>query len=99
MRKVRDYLDYNLVPRKLTDAMMSRPSNDAYWLTYDDLADLGTYSPALEEELISKCNYDRNTYLNKNNLNDAEYSRKKSAMHQCMADLSLDNYDKMKSRK
>lgn len=100
MRKVRDYLDNNFISRKLTDAMMSRPSNDAYWLTYDDLAELGEYSPALEEELISKCNYDRkNTYLNKNNDNDVQFSKKKSTINKCMADLWLDNYDEMKSSK
>lgn len=52
---VRDYLDSNFIPRRLIDIMMSRPSNDVYWLTEDDFDELGATPPALEELYISKC--------------------------------------------
>jgi len=45
MRAVRDRLENELIPRRLIDIMMSRPSNDIYWLTADDLLELGDYAP------------------------------------------------------
>lgn len=96
MRKVRDYLDNNLIPRKISDAMISRPSNDVYWLTYQDLYDLGEYPPAVEEHLISTCNYDRNAYLNKNKTNESDHVNKMNTVQDCIANLWLENYEKMK---
>jgi hypothetical protein len=61
MRGVANYLDEKLVPRRLIDAMMTHPSNDIYWLTDQDLADIGSYTPPVEEFLIQRCGYDRNS--------------------------------------
>ena len=64
MRSVAAYLEGELLPRRLIDMMMSKPSNDIYWLTEQDLADIGDYPPEVEEYLIRKCGYDRN-YISK----------------------------------
>lgn len=56
---VASYLAKNLVSRRLIDLMMSRPSNDIYWLTFADLEELGSVPPELEELYIAKCKYDR----------------------------------------
>lgn len=63
MRYVTAFLEAKLVPRRLIDAMMIRPSNDIYWLTEADIDDLGEYPPDLEELFISKCQYDRKDSL------------------------------------
>lgn len=60
MRFVASYLEGELLPRRLIDLMMSKPSNDIYWLREDDLAELGDYPPEQEEYFIQKCGYDRN---------------------------------------
>ena len=49
-----------MVPRRLIDIMMTRPSSDIYWLKGDDLKQLGQFSPEIEEYFIQKCGYDRN---------------------------------------
>lgn len=54
------YLRNEDVPQRLIDLMMSRPSNDIYWMTQDDIDQLGPYSPGREELLISRCGYSRN---------------------------------------
>ena len=63
MQKVGQYLEGKSVPRRLVDAMMSRPSNDIYWLTNSDLDDLGDYRPEIEELFIAKCKYDRRDHV------------------------------------
>jgi hypothetical protein len=55
MIEVRNYLETNLIPRRLIDIMMTRPSNDIYWLTSDDIEELSPIPPALEELYIAKC--------------------------------------------
>jgi hypothetical protein len=55
MIEVRNYLESNLVPRRLIDIMLTRPSNDIYWLTSDDIEELSPTPPALEELYIAKC--------------------------------------------
>lgn len=62
MRAVSEYLDSKLVPRRLIDIMMSRPSNDIYWMTSEDITDVGQFNASLEEYLIQKCGFDRNLY-------------------------------------
>ena len=47
MRKVAAYLDKKMVPRRLVDIMMSRPSNDIYWLSDDDLDEIGENPPTV----------------------------------------------------
>lgn len=59
MSKVRKYLAEKGVPQSLIDTMMSRPSNDVYWLKEKDLDMLGNYSPGVEEVMIQRCGYRR----------------------------------------
>lgn len=59
MRRVREYLVSKSVAQHLIDEMMSRPSNDIYWLRARDLGLIGEYNPGVEEALISKCGYKR----------------------------------------
>jgi hypothetical protein len=61
MRQVQSYLETQMVPRRLIDLMMSRPSNDIYWLNSKDFQEFGEYRPDVEEFLISKCGYIRAT--------------------------------------
>lgn len=60
MRRVRAYMDNLLIPRRLIDLMMSRPSNEIYWLSERDLEELGTYGPDQEENFVQQCGYVRN---------------------------------------
>ena len=60
LQNISSYLSNANVPQRLIDLMMSRPSNDIYWMTDDDIEQLGAYSPGLEELLISRCGYSRN---------------------------------------
>lgn len=59
MRKVRSYLVSEAVPQHLIDEMMSRPSNDIYWLSERDQEFIGDYNAGIEETLISKCGFKR----------------------------------------
>jgi hypothetical protein len=59
MRQVRLYLASKAVPQHLIDEMMSRPSNDIYWLKDSDIALIGEFNPGDEETLIAKCGYKR----------------------------------------
>ena len=61
MRRVQSYLEAQMVPRRLIDLMMSRPSNDVYWLNSKDFQKFGEYRPDVEEFLINKCGYIRAT--------------------------------------
>lgn len=60
MKKTGTYLRDEDVPQRLIDLMMSRPSNDIYWMTQDDIDQLGSFSPGYEELLISRCGYNGN---------------------------------------
>lgn len=67
MRQVRVYLAAKAVPQYLVDEMMSRPSNDIYWLKESDIDLIGEYNPGDEEALIAKCGYKRlKTMVNEN---------------------------------
>ncbi len=59
MKITSDYLRNSDVPQNLIDKMMSRPSNDIYWMTDDDVKQIGEYSPGMEELLIARCKYSR----------------------------------------
>jgi hypothetical protein len=59
MRLVASYLEGELLSRRFIDIMMSRPSNDIYWLSQNDLFELGEYSPEQEEFFIQRCGYSR----------------------------------------
>lgn len=58
-RRTIAYLENKLIPRRLIDIMMARPSNDIYWMTEADLLELGEYPSHIEELYIAKCKYDR----------------------------------------
>jgi len=78
MKHVRIYLEGFLVSNRLIDLMMSRPSNDIYWLSDDDLEELGNYPPELEELYISRCGYNRKIYqmiLDSKNLGNSEQTQ------------------------
>jgi hypothetical protein len=62
MRSVTAHLESKLLSRRLTDLMMSRPSNDVYWLTDTDLEEISRHPPHIEEFLIHRCKYDRNSW-------------------------------------
>jgi len=53
------YLEDKLIPRRIIDLMMSRPSNEIYWLTETDLFEIGEFPPHIEELYIAKCQYDK----------------------------------------
>lgn len=59
MRKVRGILASKSIPQHLVDEMMTRPSNDIYWLKRRDLEQIGEYDAGDEEALIAKCGYKR----------------------------------------
>jgi hypothetical protein len=59
MGKIIDYLRKESVPLRLIDEMMTHPSNDIYWMSDEDLWQLGEYHPGLEEVLIARCGYDK----------------------------------------
>ncbi len=97
MKKVRNYLESQLVSSRLIDLMMTRPSNDIYWLTDADLDELGEHPPAIEELYISKCKYNRKdipTYVQAQKNHDVDQveamSKKLQAVSLCKAMLDLD---------
>jgi hypothetical protein len=55
MTRVRGHLVEHNVPQRLIEIMMSRPSNQIYWLTGADFRDLGTRSPENQELLVANC--------------------------------------------
>lgn len=63
MGKVREYLKSAGVSQYLVDEMMSRPSNDIYWLKDRDLDAIGDYNPGIEEALIATCGYKRRSLI------------------------------------
>lgn len=58
-KNISDFLSAKFVPNRLIDLMMSKPSNDIYWLTRQDIAELGKYAAPIEELYINKCQYNR----------------------------------------
>ena len=60
MFKVRQYLQMQLVPYRLIDMIMSRPSNDIYWLSASDFKELGDYPAGDEEIFVQQCGYIKN---------------------------------------
>ncbi len=55
---VRAFLEDNAVPRYLADEMFRHASDDAYWLSAEDLKNLGYRSPAYDRYLRDKCAWD-----------------------------------------
>jgi len=75
------------VSQHLIDEVMSRPSNDTYWLNYKDLESIGEYDPGLEEALISACGYVR---ISKMTAQDWSRERK-IKVFTCVTDYWMDN--------
>jgi len=59
MENVKQRLSKDKVPQYLIEIMMSRPSNDIYWLSDRDLEMIGEFNPGDEEVLIRACGYKR----------------------------------------
>ncbi len=55
LAQVRAFLRENDVPGYLSEEMFRRPSDDAYWLSQDDLKNLGFRSDAYRRYLREKC--------------------------------------------
>lgn len=55
---VRAFLEDNAVPRYLLDEMFRHASDDAYWLSAEDLKNLSYRSPAYDRYLRDKCAWD-----------------------------------------
>lgn len=95
--QIKKYLSDNLIPARLVDAMMARPSNDVYWLTQQDLKELGKHPAPLEELFINKCQYDRRHYdllsdlQVTNRLIEAEQLEKKiDSIYDCILDIRFE---------
>jgi hypothetical protein len=99
MKKLSRYLEDQMLPRRLIDLMMTRPSNDIYWLTSEDLQQLGDYPPEQEELFIKKCGYDR-SYLNKLSRDPRAADRNGALMAandkamECIVDIKSDGREK-----
>jgi ATP-dependent protease ClpP protease subunit len=96
-RKTVVYLEERLVPRRLIDLMMSRASNEIYWMTEADYHELGEYPPHVEELVISKCQYDKNNWnkwfalMDQGRVNEAnQIENKISAIEKCAGDIQVD---------
>jgi len=79
VRDTSSYLQEQRVPQHLIDEMLSRPSNDIYWLTEKDLNSIGPYSAGYEEALVSKCGFVRISRQFDENWSDSrvrEYDKK-----------------------
>ncbi len=74
MTQVRDFLRENAVPRYLVEEMFRHGSDDAYWLSADDLKSLGFRSPSFNQFLAAKCAWDdkieRDAYAGRRPLED-----------------------------
>lgn len=57
VRDAEVYLKEQRLPQHLIDEMLSRPSNDIYWLSSKDIDLIGEYSAGYSEALVAKCNY------------------------------------------
>ena len=97
MREMSAYLDKQLLPKRLIDIMMSRPSNDVYWMTTEDLAELGHYPVNQEEFYIQKCGYIKNVEARiANSTSRTEQARLYKSMTDsvpCMVDLASTQRD------
>ena len=95
MKKVSSYLEGEMIPRKFIDVMMSRSSVDAYWLTSDDLDELGNYPASTEELYIAKCNYTEETMLQlglAKQKGDEDDMRKFNEIGNCMAAIDNESF-------
>ena len=95
MLRISAYLRNLDVPQRLIDLMMTRPSNDVYWMTYEDVEQLGEYSPGREELLISRCGYSRhmrNEWAKGKLLNDSAAITRGEAQSKAFIECSYDAF-------
>lgn len=59
MARVSTYLDSKVIPRRFSDLMLSRASNEIYWMTAQDIEDIRDVPPDLEELYVSRCRDNR----------------------------------------
>jgi hypothetical protein len=90
MSDMRAYLAKAGVGHTLIDKMMSRASNDIYWLNAEDVRSLGEFSPGVEEQLIAKCGYNSRR---ESNLSARDYIRaSESGVLECMRSYMVKIY-------
>ena len=97
VQSVTAYLDGNMVPRRLIDLMMSRPSNNIYWLSNADIEEIGRIRPDLEELYIARCGHDSKlnqqqmSALQRGDIKESDAIEKKlQEIMGCEIDLNLD---------
>lgn len=88
MAQAKEYLASRGVAQHLIDLMMSRPSNDIYWLSERDLDAIGPYDPGDEENLIRRCKYKRAEKVVEENWTDDQRSR----LSECEVDYWMESY-------
>lgn len=98
MRFVGEYLHRKMVPRRLIDLMMSRSSKEIYWLTDEDIAELGKSPPDLDELYIAKCRGNRKALeqqihlarQNRNSELEGLLNESYADINRCIGDLNFE---------
>jgi hypothetical protein len=74
LTQVREFLHENGVPSYLVEEMFKHAPDDAYWLSAEDVKNLGYRSPSFKQYLSAKCAWDdqieRDVYAGKRPLED-----------------------------
>lgn len=78
--KVREYLEAKGVASSIVDKMMRLPSSDAYPMSFSELLDFGTMSPAAEEYAISKCGFSNKTMYDRDKIPNHRINPSKCAL-------------------
>jgi len=86
-RETEKYLRAQRLPQHLIDEMLSRPSNDIYWLTGKDLATIGEHSAGYSEALVAKCGYMTNSRLSEKNWSTEQENAYIERLTDCQIDL------------
>lgn len=84
MKSVSTYLENQMVPPRLIELMMTRPSADIYWMTNEDYRALGQIAAPREEMFSARCNYDRRDWQLV-----LELTQKMRTVNDCMAGIQL----------
>lgn len=90
MSEMRAYLVKSSVGHTLIDKMMAHASNDIYWLNAEEIRELGSYSPGVEEQLIFACGYNSKRESNLSARDWIESSR--SGVLACIRDYERKTY-------
>jgi hypothetical protein len=59
MQAVRNYLDEQQVPLYLIEKMFSLASTEIYWLSWEDLGNLGVRANWWDQVLVDRCGLDK----------------------------------------